>query len=584
MIDSFALLNRGHSISAKVGAVLVTLLALVPISSSHLMAQADQRVLGPVDTSILGVHRFPLGIIDETGTSLAPCIDPSGAVPVCLAGSAVPNRGPASVPDNIPEEFFYFVADSDIGNVTDPNGGTASKDATFRFGVEASVDPVTGEQNFFGRVRTRIRGGLVAGQSYRITHPYGVLEGRAVAVADRADFNVTEDLGCPPLAPQPCDFATILATRTFPFLVWDGTGIPTPAGFIGDVAIPHTVTGSPFGTNFVTVERISGPGAGGGTVIANSARFFVAGKLIDFMPPTAAITAPLAGDVLGSVTVNATGADEPKGSGLASLKIMLDDVTTLATSATSPASAVWNTTTVKNGPHTLTAIATDVGGNVGTSAVVTVNVNNAVFVTVPDVVGLGQATAERNITRAGLVSAINTATSATVAAGLVISQTPVGGTSAATGSTVTLVVSSGPAPAVQVAVPDVVGLAQTPAKNRMTNAGLLFTVTTANDPIVKAGKVIRTMPLPGTLVPSGSTVELVVSSGPAPAGQVAVPDVVGLAQTAAQNKMTNAGLLFTVTPATDPIVKAGKVISQSLDAGTLVPAGITVALVVSSGP
>ena len=449
MTDSSAVSKRGLSASAKkhvrrAGAVLAALVALVATSSSHLKAQANLRVLGPVDTSIGGVHKWPMGVIDETGVSLMPCIDAFGAVPVCLVGSDLPNPGPASVPDNIPGEFFYSIADSDIGNVTDPDGGTPSKDATFRFGVEASIDS-TG-QFLFSRVRTRIRGGLVAGRFYRITHPYGVIEGPATAVAGRADFNVTEDLGCPPLAPQPCDYAAILTTRTFPYLVWDGTGIPTPAGRIGDINIPHTVTGSPFGTNFIKVERISGPGGSPvGPPIASSARFFVTGKLIDFTPPTAAITSPAAGDVLGSVTVNATAADEPKGSGLASLKIMLDTTTTLATSATSPASVVWNTTTVPNGPHTLTAIATDVAGNVGTSAVVTVNVNNPVLVTVPNVVGQLQAAAAAAITAAHLVPAINTANDAVVPAGVVISQAPAGGASAVTGSTVTLLISLGPA-------------------------------------------------------------------------------------------------------------------------------------------
>ena len=449
MTDSFALSKRGHSASAKkqvrrAGAVLAALLALVATSSSHLKAQAALRVLGPVDTSILGVHKFPLGIIDETGTSLAPCIDAFGAVPVCLLGSDLPNPGPASIPDNIPGEFFYSVADSEMRNVQDPNGGTPSVAAAFRFGVEASVDPITGAQAFFSRVRTRIKGGLVIGQFYRITHPYGVLEGQAVNVAGRGDLNVTEDLGCPP-AIVVCDYAAILTTRTFPFLVWDGVGIPTPAGLIGMAGVPHTVTGSPFGTNFVRVERLSGPGGSPVATIANSARFMVAGKLIDFTPPTAAITAPVAGDVLGSVTVNATGADEPKGSGLASLKIMLDDVTTLASGATSPASAAWDTTTVPNGPHTLKAIATDVAGNVGTSAVVTVNVNNPVLVTVPNEVGQLQAAAAAAITAAHLVPAINTANDAVVPAGVVISQAPAGGASAVTGSTVTLLISLGPA-------------------------------------------------------------------------------------------------------------------------------------------
>ena len=108
----------------------------------------------------------------------------------------------------------------------------------------------------------------------------------------------------------------------------------------------------------------------------------------------------------------------------------------------------WNTALSTNGSHRLTAIAGDLAGNTGTSADVLVTVNNPVPpvpVTVPNVVGQTQATAQTNTTNAGLVSAINTAHSPTVPPGLVISQTPVGGASAARGSTVTLLVSLGPA-------------------------------------------------------------------------------------------------------------------------------------------
>jgi hypothetical protein len=68
-------------------------------------------------------------------------------------------------------------------------------------------------------------------------------------------------------------------------------------------------------------------------------------------------------------------------------------------------------------------------------------------VDVPDVVGLAQAAAETAITGAGLdVGTVTTENSDTVAAGDVISQDPVAGTSVPVGSAVDLVVSSGPAP------------------------------------------------------------------------------------------------------------------------------------------
>src|SRR5204862_4272659 len=76
---------------------------------------------------------------------------------------------------------------------------------------------------------------------------------------------------------------------------------------------------------------------------------------------------------------------------------------------------------------------------------VTIQVSAAV--SVPAVVGLAQAAATSAITSAGLTAgAVTAATSAAVPLGSVISQTPVGGTSVASGSAVTLVVSLGPAP------------------------------------------------------------------------------------------------------------------------------------------
>jgi hypothetical protein len=68
----------------------------------------------------------------------------------------------------------------------------------------------------------------------------------------------------------------------------------------------------------------------------------------------------------------------------------------------------------------------------------------ATMVTVPDVLGMSQVSAQSAITAAGLsVGVISQSFSNTVAAGNVISQTPVGTTSAPAGSPVDLVISLG---------------------------------------------------------------------------------------------------------------------------------------------
>jgi beta-lactam-binding protein with PASTA domain len=207
--------------------------------------------------------------------------------------------------------------------------------------------------------------------------------------------------------------------------------------------------------------------------------------------------------------------------------------------------------------------------------------SGAMMISVPNVVGTSQSAATTAITGAGLtLGTVTMASSATVAAGDVISQNPAAGASVASGSAVNLTVSSGPA---AVSVPSVVGDTQAAATIAITGAGLtLGTVTTASSGTVAAGNVISQNPAAGTSVASGSAVNLTVSSGPA---AVSVPSVVGDTQAAATTAITGAGLtLGTVTTATSATVAAGDVISQNPTAGTSAASGSAVNLVVSLGP
>src|SRR5206468_9851539 len=56
----------------------------------------------------------------------------------------------------------------------------------------------------------------------------------------------------------------------------------------------------------------------------------------------------------------------------------------------------WNTVTVPNGPHTLTAVARDAAGNTGTSGAVAITVNNDVT---PPVLSGVSASSDRKSTR-----------------------------------------------------------------------------------------------------------------------------------------------------------------------------------------
>ena len=199
----------------------------------------------------------------------------------------------------------------------------------------------------------------------------------------------------------------------------------------------------------------------------------------------------------------------------------------------------------------------------------------------PDVVGQTQSAAANALNAAGLtVGSVTQQANATVPAGTVISQNPAAGVPVPSGSAVNLVVSSGPG---SITVPDLVGRTESAARQALQIAALTVgTVTQEASSTVPAGTVIRQNPPAGVLVTSGSQVNLVVSSGPAP---VNVPNVVGLSQSAAAIALQRAGLtLGTVTQETSATAPAGTVIRQNPAAGTAVLSGSAVGLVLSSGP
>jgi hypothetical protein len=97
----------------------------------------------------------------------------------------------------------------------------------------------------------------------------------------------------------------------------------------------------------------------------------------DTTVPTVALTAPAAGATVSgiAVTSSATASDNV---GVVGVQFKLDGANLGAEDTTSSYSLVWNTTTVANGTHTLTAVARDAAGNMATAASRTVTVSNIV--------------------------------------------------------------------------------------------------------------------------------------------------------------------------------------------------------------
>lgn len=101
----------------------------------------------------------------------------------------------------------------------------------------------------------------------------------------------------------------------------------------------------------------------------------------DTTPPTVSMSTPASGaTVSGTTTLTANAADNV---GVANVQFKLDDVALGNLELVAPYSIPWDTTTVANGTHTLTATATDTSGNVATANSISVNVSNQSADTTP---------------------------------------------------------------------------------------------------------------------------------------------------------------------------------------------------------
>jgi serine/threonine-protein kinase len=163
----------------------------------------------------------------------------------------------------------------------------------------------------------------------------------------------------------------------------------------------------------------------------------------------------------------------------------------------------------------------------------------------------------------------------------ILSQSPAGGTDLEQGHTLRLRVSLGPT---LVPMPRTVGQPQQAAIQALTLAGLdVGKVTPANDEKVPKGSVISVAaPVDADgRVPKGSTVDMVVSSGPAPR---TVPDgLVGQPVASVKQALAAVQLgLHTTDAYSDQPV--GTVLSLSQPAGTTLPRDTVIEAQVSKGP
>lgn len=190
---------------------------------------------------------------------------------------------------------------------------------------------------------------------------------------------------------------------------------------------------------------------------------------------------------------------------------------------------------------------------------------------VPDVTGMTPEAAVTEITAAKLVAGAQTQVfDDTVAVGSVAGTDPKIGTSVKPGTSVSILISKGPKP---VPVPDIDGKKSAVAQAALTELGLTPVITEKYSEKVPEGQVIKVTPKPGTVVNSGTEVELVVSKGPPP---VEVPTLVDLRKSQAIAILKKLGLVPKVISA--GFTPLNRVFSQDPPAGTMIPKGSVVTI------
>ena len=179
--------------------------------------------VGPVS----GDNGFPAWYEDSSHTRIELCLDDTNPLCGFLPGDVPTPDDPISFPDNFPSEAFYALASSTLTS--------GAFKATLTLGLEAAfanaVQP--GDQQVFGRQRIVVKGGP-ADSTLTFQEPFGTI---TIDTDSTGAGKLVEDI-----SPAVGNFATPLKGNVGPFLRWD-TG--APAGYLGDPAVAHSVTGSP---------------------------------------------------------------------------------------------------------------------------------------------------------------------------------------------------------------------------------------------------------------------------------------------------------------------------------------------------
>ncbi len=168
--------------------------------------------------------------------------------------------------------------------------------------------------------------------------------------------------------------------------------------------------------------------------------------------------------------------------------------------------------------------------------------------------------------------------------GEVMEQDPEADTEVKEGSRITLTIAEvsdgNTGDETMVPVPSIIGKSYENAQSALRAAGLNVSRTEQSSETIAEGYVISCDPDVGTQVATGSTVNVVVSTGSANTNK-SVPNLTGLTQEQAKAALEKAGLKLGSVTEEESSSKAGTVINQTVPYGTEVAAGTAVGITIA---
>jgi serine/threonine-protein kinase len=204
-------------------------------------------------------------------------------------------------------------------------------------------------------------------------------------------------------------------------------------------------------------------------------------------------------------------------------------------------------------------------------------------VEVPNIVGATEQEATDALKSVGLKpGTVKLEAHATVEAGRVISTNPSAKTMVDSGSSVNLVISSGPEPPKEVTVPDLTNKTAAEAKTELEALKLKYERgDDRNDAAVDSGKICGQEPAANATAKEGDTVTIHVSLGKEMAG---VPSVIDMSEDVATLTIQEAGFKVGYSDAEYSDKAANTVIRQNPTSGITAERGSTITITLSRGP